>query len=67
MASGLEQRQSIITGREEVATRDLTIRAKDTVNIVPRRHYLSRCNFTGAKGGNTSRVGCMVMAWKHFQ
>ena len=66
MASGLEARQSIITG-EEVATRDLTIRAKDTFNIVPRRHYLSRCNFRETKGRNTRKLGHMVMARKHQQ
>lgn len=50
-----------------VTTRDLTIiRAKDTFNNVPRRHYSSRCNFRATKGRNTSKLGRMVMAWKHL-
>lgn len=33
-----------------VATGDLTNRAKDTFNVVPRRHRLSWCNFRETKG-----------------
>lgn len=56
----LEQRQSIITG-------DLTIRAKDKSNIVPRRHYLSLCNYRATKGRYTNKLEHMVMAWKRQQ
>lgn len=36
--------------RGVVATGDLTNRAEDTFNVVPRRHHLSWCNFRGPNG-----------------
>lgn len=53
------------TVHRQGATGDLTIRAKDTFNIVPRRHHLSWCSFRATKGRNTSKLGHMVMTWKH--
>lgn len=61
MASDLEPGQSIMAGTggraEVVATRDPTNGAKDTFNIVPRRHYLSRRNLRETKGRNTRETG----------
>lgn len=59
--SGLEWRQSITVLVGGFTPGDLTIRAKDVFNIVPRRHYLSGCNFRAPRG-ETGNLGRMLMA-----
>lgn len=48
-----------------VATGELTNRAKDTFNIVPSRHHLSRCNFRDQR--ETRRKLERGAGWKHQQ